>query len=396
VLSAADVRAEFDRVRGYLDHRSVADPTSLDQNLLYEPALDSPRVLASLDRVKKMLEEHPAFSQRFDFWWAIDPRSYNSTVEVALQVVLIAALADSNQDHPHLNRLKPTAVRCVFNPQFSSTSIQGSAVDFVCISSGFMKFLQVLLGTLIDLRDLGRDLSGPTRLCRTNLFFGQDAERVFRERPDAGEEVCRGLVGAGLKVLDGHLVSHHSPIFGRLMSDVLRASPIMPLAYTACEGFIACHEIAHLLAGHAYSPTRDIDQEIEADRGGASLMIVSSATDNIPAGVLFGPALFFQASRIYELIRRMGTIISEAEVPESEQQSMDDLVAPELELKQRMDIVQRYLDEQIPQIPGLPIRYSAVVAELSVLIVGCQQYLIKHLQREVLSFDAVLDSHKRN
>lgn len=396
LLVPEDILNEFDRIRGGVDYRSVVDPNALNQPALDTPRLDSPYVQRVLNHIAQTLEDHPRFSKRFDFWWATHHESYTNPAEVGLQNVLIAALADSAQDHPNLERLKPTAIRCVTNPQFSSVSINGSAIDFVCVSLGFMKFLQLVLGALIDFHDAGEDLRGETKLCNTNVIFGQDAERTLRERPSTGEEICGRVVHEGLRIFDGNYANHHSPIFGRMMSDIGKASPLMPALYTASEGFIALHELAHLLAGHEYSSSRQLEKEVEADVSGMSLMIVASSVlgDRLPVPVLYGPPLFFQASRLYALIHRMGTIFIERDIPENEQQSMEVLVAPEAELKYRMERAHRYLNQQVPMPPGSPDIFHDIVMELSVLIVGCQQRFLAVTGQEI-EFEEVLKTVMR-
>lgn len=396
LLTPADIHAEFERVRGAVDFRSVADPDSLTQPAFDTPRLDSPQFYKRLAPIAKILESHPRFAERFDFWWATEPESYTSPAETGLQTVLIAALADAVQDHPNLRRLKPTVIRCVANPQFSSLSIRGSEVDFVCISTGFMKFLQMLLGSLIDFHDAGKDLAGPTRICATNVVFGQDAERTLRQRPQAGKEICGRIVDQALKVFGGGLAGHHSPIFGRMLGDISEASPLMPALYVACEGFITLHELAHLLAGHEYSASRSLEHEIEADLSGISLMIVASSVlgDSLSVPVLYGPPLFFQGARLYALIHRIGVLYAEKDLPESEQQSIDTLAAAERELKHRLGRTQRYLHEQVPLPAGVPDIFGSIVSELAVPIVGCQQKLFAMTGRE-LEFDATLDAVNR-
>lgn len=372
MLSPSDIHAEFDRVRGVADFRSVADPDAMKADPLNASSLQGPHAQRMLDRTARILDEHAEFSNRFDFWWAVDAASYTDPVEVFLQQVLIAALADSKRDHPHLRALKPTAVRCVYNPQFSSFALPGQTVDFVCISIGFMKFLQVLLGAMIDFHDAGCDLTGPTRLCYTNLAFGQDAERLMRQRPKVAQGICNRVVLEGLRCFKGDFANHHSPIFGRMVGDLLEVSGLTPLLYSGCEGFIVCHELAHLLSPDK-TPQRKMRLEQDADLSAISLMFVATCVidNDLFVPTLYGPPLFFQAARIYGLIHRAGIVISG--VP----QDMEKMSDSEVELIRRLMGIRRYLRKETPLPAGTPDLFDDLIAELSMLLLGCQWRLLE-------------------
>jgi hypothetical protein len=375
LLAPHDIHDDFHKVRAGVDHRSLMDPAPFGDG-----SLDNPMAKRRLDEIAELLDTHPRFSERFDYSWAADPASYNDSLELSLQSVLIAALADSNQDHPHLERLRPTAVRSVMNSQFSSTCLSAERVDFICVSFGFIKFMQICVGSMIDFHDIGRSIDGDTRMADTNYLFGQDAERALRTAPEAGREICRRVVDAGFTIAGGGYVAHHSPITGRLASDIGQASLMVPLMLVACEGFVVCHELAHLLGGHRRGVFRALDHEVDADEAATSLLIVASATlRGLPAGTMFGPPAFFQVARLYEMTRRVRAMMHEPG-------DVSKFIASEHELKLRMKLTGRYIAREI-KLPGKRAVFWDVVNELGVLIRGCQLYMLEVFTKEKRDFD---------
>jgi len=380
VLTPEDIHSEFRKVRAGIDHRPVPESAALD-GFPSDIPLDGPHAKRQLDEISELLDAHPRFSERFDFSWATDPASYSISLELTLQAVLIAALADSDQDHPDLARLRPTVVRCVMNPQFSSTCISADEVDFICISQGFIKFMQIFVGSMIDFHDIGRWIHGETKLADTNLVFGQDAERTLRTVPEAGKEICQGIVNAGFNIAGGEHVSHHSTISERLADDIGRHAPTLVIAMIACEGFIVCHELAHFLKGHKQKLVRSIDDEVGADESGTSLLIVASATlKPLPAGTLFGPPVFFQLARLYEMMHRVRAMMYEPG-------DVSKFIASENELKLRMKLTGRYIAKHIPM-PHERSPYWEIVNEIGVVIRGCQLYMLEVFTKEKRDFDS--------
>jgi hypothetical protein len=115
-------------------------------------------------------------------------------------------------------------------------------------------------------------------------------------------------------------------------------------------------------------------------------MIVAGAVlgSSLPAAPIYGPAVFFQAARIFELIRRMRSLIDEKDVAPDQIPDQHLLAGQEHELSLRMKLTRRCLDQAMPTAPPI---YHDVCRELAVVIVGCQQFFFKTMIKEERGFD---------
>jgi hypothetical protein len=328
------------------------------------------------------LATHAEFASRFDFGWAATPpRPEDEPFDVLLQSAVVTALAEVDPDHPNLDRLKPVAVKWVENPNFAAVSVPGATVDFICLSRGFAKFVQAVVGAFVAAHDAAREAPPIEGLiARTNHIGGHDLERLLRTERQTGMTLMGKLVDVGWRIASGEPATWKPSISPRLTGDIGTQLPLLGQMLLAADLFVALHELAHLLEGH-HSSERRLDHEIAADRAAISLgIIVSARLEGARFTSFLGPTCLLQTARLYELIRRAKSAF--------EKNWAAAALYPEEELAARLAATRRAAVEFGLE-SLLPVAL-AVDAEMSAMILGCQSYLLSQLGSEV-AFEELLD-----
>lgn len=364
-----EIKAEFSRVNLLVDNvRIELVPTPLP-----EGAASYLNVIKEM--IARLLDKSSHLPQVSGYDWVLSPECELNPYELVLQHLIIGILSEISSDHPDLIGFKPTVVRLVRGASFSSVAIPGDSVNFICISFGFMKFIQAIFGLILDLREIGKEKSQGGVVCATNLFFGRDVEAALRAETHA--EIARIIFSDP----DGgvHFTGFGSPINNRLSKDEVTQTSLLPEGYFAAEAFIVCHELGHLLNRDQLSLGRDSSQERQADAAAMSLLLCASAL-GIPHQRLpiIGPPVFFQIARLYELIRRFREAISNPEKITAE------ALQPDRELLVRL-VGTAYGLEKFVDKPTAD-RSTEIAAELSVVIAGFQQCMMRFV-----GIDAPLD-----
>lgn len=373
-LDARGIAERFARVRPLVERVDIVLREPPDVAVLVEPDARRARVEAIAESIAEVLERRPGFAARFDYGWATDPDGYDDVWDAVLQHVVIVTLSEIDDDHPDLERLNPVVVKSVRSVSFASVCVPGADVDFICISRAFQGFLQAFVGTLLDLRDAARGLDDTTATwCRGNALHGRDAERALRAGGDETEQLVDTLLGSAMRLSAGRPVRHARSVGPRLYAEIERVNPFLAEAYLSCEGFVVCHELAHLLRRHRFDVHRDVRREREADQAALSLMTIASAcVEWMATGLFAGPALFIQVSRVYDLGRRVQEGVDAGHV------DMETIVPPADELTARGVAIVR-------AIPGLgtpPVVQQLVqqlIDELHVILAACQRAVLREL-----------------
>jgi hypothetical protein len=368
----------FEEVKPLVDH-SLATSAPPDMATSRADLLDSARRIAQ--SLQEYLATHQEFAARFDFGWAATPpRPEDEPFDVLVQSAVVTALAEVDPKHPNLDRLKPVAVKWVENPNFVAVSVPGATVDFICLSRGFAKFVQAVVGAFVAAHDAGREAPPIEGLiAKTNYIGGHDLERLLRTERQDGITLMGKLVDVGWRIASGDQATWNPSISPRLNGDIRTQLPFLGQMLLAADVFVALHELAHLLEGHR-SSERSLDHEIAADRGAISLgIIVSARLEGARFTSLLGPTCLLQTARLYELIRRARSAF--------EKDWSAAALYPEEELAARLAATRRAAGE-FGLGSLLPVAL-AVEAEMSAMILGCQCYLLSQLGSEV-AFEELL------
>ena len=331
MLTSEIVRIEFTRISALVDNSqiNIVGGSGFDKHRGY-----AIRVLADT------IEKAGHLPHCSDYGWVIDAANEAHPYEVFLQAMVIGIIAEIPAEHPDLAGFKPVAVRLVRGTSFSSVSFPGEQVNFICISLGFMKFLQGLVGLMLDLQERGREQQGEHLFCTTNYVFGRSIEAALRN-------VSTSEIESFIKAFpdkDLFLSGYGSPITTRLTEKTTLNTSLLPQALMATEAFILCHEMGHLLRGHQLSWQRSPTLEREADKAAISLLLCASAMGEEYSLISWiGPPFFFQVARLYELIRRFIAATTDHAYQHG------DALTPELELRARLRFVEQDLQEFVSQ-----------------------------------------------
>ncbi len=317
-----------------------------------------------LARIGALIDANPWLE---NWRFLADPSLYTGSWEISLQWHLIHVLSEIRHDHPDLVGLSPICVRTVNSPTFASYCVPGPTVTFIVISVGLMKFLQVAVGTMIRLHDIGKSLrvAGPVR---SNRVLGSDAAKAVRQGGKDVDHALDVLLGTAFRILDGEAPGLDAPLTPRLLTFV-SSHPDLVLTYQMTEGFVVLHELGHLLRGHSHRDARKLETELDADEAALSLsVIVTSAYDN-NSFLTGGPVAYLQLARLFEMVRRLKYDLDH---PDPDR-PID--VAPERELHTRLQAVVPVL-ERFGFDRRLTSQAEEFAREWSVLIAACQERLL--------------------
>lgn len=385
MITRTEIDEQFEQLRPLLEHRfDVELPAELQELASEDDPGDG--VSECMALIGELLDDPQSTLNRFDYQWALDASGYGSDYEAYMQYGLLKILSEINPSHPKLSEVRPMVVKLVKSPNFSTVAVAGVDVDFVCVPFGLQKFLQVVVGTLINAEDAASSVTYDESLrTSSNRIGGQSLERLVRGDPAAAHGIVMGIIDAGFALARGRAFSHLEPVTPRLMGDYGRTYPMMATLFICCELFIVCHEMEHLLNRDKISMAREISDEVGADAGGLSLLIIAAATvEGARFAAISGPVAYFQVARLYDLIRRVAAVVDPQEgAPEPSSQS-------EFELRLRLNAFLQGGGRM-----GIPKDLMAISEELAdewwLLIASCQVSLFRLIGIE-LTLDAALDN----
>lgn len=363
-LTATHVLERFRLIRPSFDMDiPMTSPTPAGMGFS-EPHLAPENVLADLlQRIEDQVKGNPAFSSG-EYDWATDPSVYRDYAEAMMQYDLLTVLGEMRRDRPGVEALQPIAIKWVTNPYFASVCVPGPDLNFILLSHGFAKFLQVVVGTMVRLHDLAAESTVPPS-GRSNYLLGADIERALRLDDEAVRHALHVLIGSAMRSMDGELVGMDNPVTPRLV-ELGDKHPFLATIYSSAELFIVLHEVAHLLLEQDPKKGRTLKQEIDADHAGQSLLIVADATLGYAGPYIVGPAFYFQVARLYEMIRRF--------------LRKDESLQAEQEMQSR-------LKATIARAPGMGMPLESLIQcmaeEVFVLIAGCQHEMLRMLKSPV-------------
>lgn len=382
-LSADDVLTAFHRVRPLVEteepHTTTPEGLGLDIDAISE------RVCSScMEDMRYLLSTTPHLRALGYGDWVLAPELYRFPNELVMQRDLLVVLSEVRSDHPSFDGQGPVAIRWVLNPFFVSTCIPGERVSFVCLSMGFVKFLQVVVGTLVRLHEVARELPAEDSVF-TNYLFGADAARAIGAGGARIENMINVLLGSAGRMAEGELTGLDAPLTPKLVQEITPSHPFLGTAYSSCETFIVLHELAHLFRRHEPGASRTLSLEIEADMAALSMLVIADARLDYFGPLFVGPAFFFQVARIYELATRtfgaLKALRERMRQPEASQRTLADKSDPrgrEQELEARLHAAILWIPRMGVPLGGLA---GAMAEELDVLLAGCRLRLLTGLGR---------------
>lgn len=364
-ITADIVAAEFAKVRHIVDDgRGTGKPLDgLDLDTLKGAEVWFRH--KHLTDIERLIKTTPLFFKSGAFDWAADPDAYNDPLELAMQRDLMVVLSEISEDHPDLQRLPPVAVKWVTNPYFSSVCLRGETVSFICISNGFARFLQAVVGTVIRLHDVGVHLRW-LNSSLSNYLFGADVERALKRGGETVDQAITFLIDAAVRLMDGQSTGLPYALTPRLVGDIKVTSPMLAHAYSSSELFIVMHELTHLLRGHNHRRGRTLADELAADRGAQSLLVIAGSQLDYDGTFYVGPIMFLQVARLYDEICRMTRL---ARHPYEGELDDERELESGIELKLRLEAVVKNAEKMVPGPRGLGM---ALLEETAVLIAAVQ------------------------
>jgi hypothetical protein len=264
--------------------------------------------------IKALAASKPQLFSRFDYGWALDPRSYRDSAEAVLQMETLFVLSEIDPKHPALATHRPTVVRVVATVDFASTFVRGELCDYILISRPHYVLLRELA---VLLRTLHAGAPPEIRNARPMLpdsWIGDAVDELLTHDRERLRELVEPIQKHAVALYQEELPPDPVLLNDWLDARGVKGDPFaweLVVMYTGADHFVLFHELSHALDLDPHDGPRDLATELSTDRGALSLMLIGVGSSKArvslglpelpPEDLLIGPTAYLHLLRMLAL-----------------------------------------------------------------------------------------------